>query len=87
MINDKGNFHRHAGIKVDVADTIGSGDSFLAGFLNKLLKGSSAEDALAFASTIGAFIATRSGACPEYNISQITELASSGAQKKSQTLL
>jgi len=79
--------HRHSGFKVKVADTIGSGDSFLAGFLNQLLKGSSVENALAFASGIGAFIATQSGACPQYEISQITELINSDSHKTLQTLL
>lgn len=74
MVLQDGQFHRHAGFKVEVADTIGSGDSFLAGFLHQLRNGSSVEDALAFASAIGAFIATRPGACPEYELSQITDL-------------
>jgi fructokinase len=65
-----------------VADTIGSGDSFLAGFLYQLINGSPAERALEFASAIGAFIATRSGACPAYETSQITELINSAAPLK-----
>ncbi|HVE60802.1 MAG TPA: carbohydrate kinase, partial [Chitinophagaceae bacterium] len=62
LVNHKGTVHRQAGIKVDVADTIGSGDAFLAGFLQQLLTGNTVEAALAFASGIGAFVATRSGA-------------------------
>lgn len=87
MVNDKGTFHRHPGFKVSVADTIGSGDSFLAGFINQLLNGSSVENALAFASGIGAFIATQPGACPQYEISQITALINSNSQQKLQTFL
>lgn len=74
LVNHQGTIHRHSGFKVEVADTIGSGDSFLAGFLHQLRNGSSVEGALAFASGIGAFIATRPGACPEYELSQITDL-------------
>ena len=87
LVNHNGRLHRHAGIKVQVADTIGSGDSFLAGFINQLLKGSSVEDALAFASGIGAFIATQSGACPPYELSQITELMHSTSKQQLQTIL
>jgi fructokinase len=74
VVNHKGTLHAHPGLKVEVADTIGSGDSFLAGFLHQLLNGSSVDDALAFASGVGAFIATQAGACPQYEVSQITEL-------------
>jgi fructokinase len=84
LINHKGTVHRHEGFKVEVADTIGSGDSFLAGFLHQLLNGSSIEDALAFASGIGAFIATQKGACPDYQISQITNLINSNSSLKTQ---
>jgi fructokinase len=79
MVNHQGNFYRHNGFKVEVADTIGSGDSFLAGFLHQLLSGKSIEDALSFASGIGAFIATQAGACPEYELSQVTSLINSNS--------
>jgi len=81
IVNDEGKFHHHPGFKVAVADTIGSGDSFLSGFLYQLLNGSSVEDALLFASAIGAFIATQEGACPDYEISQITNLVNSNSFK------
>lgn len=87
IVNDNGSFHRHSGFKVEVADTIGSGDSFLAGFIHQLLGGSSAEDALAFASAIGAFIATKAGACPQYDLWQIIELINKNSNTKSQTVL
>jgi fructokinase len=87
LVNHKGTVHRHEGFKVEVADTIGSGDSFLAGFLHQLLNGSSIEDALAFASGIGAFIATQKGACPDYNISQITALINSNSSSTISSIL
>ncbi len=85
LVNHKGTIHQHAGFRVEVVDTIGSGDSFLAGFLHQLLNGSSVDDALAFASAIGAFIATQSGACPEYEVSQITALINSNSSSKINT--
>lgn len=85
IVKDKENIYRHRGFKVKVADTIGSGDSFLAGYIHQILNGATAEDALAYASCIGAFIATQSGACPPYELSQITQLFQS--QKQIKTLL
>lgn len=81
IVNYKGNLHRHPGFKVTVADTIGSGDAFLSGFLYQLLNGSSVEDALVFASGIGAFIATQAGACPDYEIAQVKNLITSNSSK------
>ncbi|RYF90856.1 MAG: carbohydrate kinase [Chitinophagaceae bacterium] len=69
FMNDQ--FYEHSGYKVQVADTIGSGDSFLAGFLSQLIKGTSPEDALDYASRLGALIATKKGGCPEYSIEEI----------------
>ncbi|RYZ62072.1 MAG: carbohydrate kinase [Chitinophagaceae bacterium] len=86
LVNDKGKLYRHGGFKVTVADTIGSGDSFLAGFLSQLLRGASTEKALDFASGIGAFMATQQGACPDYQLSQITDLIQSTPSSKLQTI-
>ena len=74
MVVDDGSIHQHSGYKVTVADTIGSGDSFLAGFLSKKMAGANTVEALRFASGIGAFIATQAGACPEYDVQQIDQL-------------
>lgn len=60
----KKHFYQQAGYKVVVADTIGSGDSFLAGFLKNILDGKSSEYALNFACAIGAVVASHSGANP-----------------------
>ena len=69
-----GKVYRHNGYKVQVTDTVGSGDAFLAGLLTKLLDKAAPEDALAFASGIGAFIATQTGACPQYSNADIENL-------------
>lgn len=70
-------FYDHPGYKVKVADTIGSGDSFLAAILSKLMDGASPAIALDFASALGAFVASRSGAWPNYEISDIVALMKS----------
>ena len=53
--------------RVQVNDTVGSGDSFLAAFLAGKLKGESIETSLDYAAALGAYIATHAGACPEYS--------------------
>ncbi len=74
MVNHQGTTYTHPGFKVQVEDTIGSGDAFLAGFLSRLLQKRSIEEALGFASAMGAFIATQSGACPAYDLQNVEEL-------------
>ena len=77
MLFMNGKFYYHPGYKVKVADTIGSGDSFLAAMISKLMDGASPEEALDFASALGAFIASRSGACPGYEINDVIALMES----------
>ncbi|WP_293300321.1 carbohydrate kinase [Pedobacter sp. UBA4863] len=59
-------------LSVEVIDTVGSGDSFLAGFLAKKLNGESVLDGFKYANKIAAFITTKPGACPSYQKSEIT---------------
>jgi fructokinase len=69
-----GEITRHSGFKVAVVDTVGSGDAFLAGLLSQLLDNADSETSLEFASGLGAFIATQTGACPEYEVEEVKEL-------------
>ncbi|MGB4399487.1 MAG: carbohydrate kinase [Daejeonella sp.] len=62
--------------KVEINDTIGSGDSFLAAFLGQKLKGQSVQDCLISAAALGAFVASQPGACPDYNISDLNRFIS-----------
>jgi fructokinase len=74
MVSHAGNTWQHSGYPVSVADTIGSGDSFLAGFLHNMLNGAPVNESLEFATALGALIATKTGACPDYDISEIFTL-------------
>lgn len=74
VINYKGELYEHPGFTVDVADTVGSGDAFLSGLLHSLMKGAGPPAAIEFASAMGALIASYSGPCPQYDISQIDTL-------------
>ena len=58
------NVYRQSAIPVTVQDTIGSGDSFLAGFLVKYLKEAPIQEALQFACATGALVATHKGGTP-----------------------
>jgi fructokinase len=73
-----GNEYVQKGYKVDVVDTVGSGDAFLAGLLARLLDNVSPVNALEFASGLGAFIAMQKGACPVYNVDEIYNLLKTG---------
>lgn len=50
--------------RVEVADTVGAGDSFAAAFIASLLKGSSVTDAHRAAVDTSAYVCTRCGAMP-----------------------
>lgn len=68
---DESGFHEHPGFPVTVKDTIGSGDSFLAAFLSKYLRGANTRKCLAFAGAVGALVATRAGGTPEITAGDI----------------
>lgn len=71
LLYTEGRFYRHPGFRVQVADTIGSGDAFLAGFLATLIQGGDPGRCLAFANATGALVASRQGACPDYELPEI----------------
>ena len=59
-----GRWTEHPGYEVEVRDTVGSGDAFLAILLAGLLKGADDRALLRDASLMGAYVATQSGAVP-----------------------
>jgi len=72
---DGDTFYHHPGFTVTVADTIGSGDAFLAAFLSKLINGATPGECVEFACKLGAYVATQKGACPDmkfFSVSQKT---------------
>ncbi|WP_312901005.1 carbohydrate kinase family protein [Chryseobacterium taichungense] len=64
-------------VPVMVVDTVGSGDSFLSGFISKRIYDESPEEILQQAVALGAFITSKSGACPEYEYSDFQEFKKS----------
>jgi len=72
-----GQLHRSAGIAVQVQDTIGSGDAFLAALLKGWLAGQPPTEMLAFACAAGSLVATHQGATPAISAADVRALASS----------
>ncbi len=68
---DGESFYEHPGFKVQVADTIGSGDAFLAGFLSRFINKKPPQKCVEFACKLGAFVATQKGGCPDYDVQQV----------------
>lgn len=70
-LDDTG-YRGHPGYRVQVQDTIGSGDAFLAGFLSQFLAGQPADACLDFACKMGAYVATQRGGTPPVNLTELT---------------
>lgn len=64
FVGDKS--YNFSAVSIEVNDTVGSGDSFLAGFLSKRIQGKLPEEIMKQAVSLGAFITSKSGACPDY---------------------
>lgn len=63
----------NSGFKITVADTVGAGDSFLAGLLTQLLTGIDPQKAINFACALGALVAQEEGANPKISQEAIAE--------------
>ena len=64
----------NSGYKVNVVDTVGAGDSFLAGLLSQLLVNIEPQKALDFACALGALVASHEGANPKISNTSIKKL-------------
>lgn len=74
MMNIERSLHTHPGFKVNVADTVGSGDAFLAALLSSVMQNKSFDESLTFASALGALVASKAGGCPDYSVEEVKEL-------------
>ncbi|MCG7657651.1 carbohydrate kinase family protein [Wielerella bovis] len=66
-----GEIHAHHGYCVKVVDTVGAGDSFLAGFIYKFLQGAEPKDILTFACALGSLVASKRGATAAVSMDEI----------------
>jgi fructokinase len=67
---DGAEFVRAGGERVQVADTVGAGDAFAAAFVHGLEHGWPALRIARFANRVGALVASRAGAIPEWNLAE-----------------
>jgi fructokinase len=63
---DENDVCEHQGVKVKIADTIGAGDAFTATLVHGLLRSWNLEKFNEFANKVGAFVASKPGAMPEF---------------------
>jgi fructokinase len=69
------------GYKVDVADTIGSGDACAAGFVHTLLAGGNLAAACELGNLLGALVATKAGGTPPISPAEIAALRSGSGKR------
>ena len=74
LLYSNGEFFEHPGFKVNAVDTVGAGDAFLAGMVAALFEGKTNDKALEFACATGAFVASKAGATPEYDMNEIEQI-------------
>ena len=60
--------------KVEVADTVGAGDSFTGSFCAAILNGKAVEDAHRIAVEVSAYVCTQNGAMPKYPASLVAKV-------------
>ncbi|TVZ28311.1 fructokinase [Gillisia sp. Hel_I_86] len=66
-------YYYNSGYQIEVVDTVGAGDSFLATLISKLLKGDNPQEAINYACAIGALVAGSEGANPKINKEDINK--------------
>ena len=64
------------GCKVEVSDTVGAGDAFAAAFVHGLTQRWCPPEIAAFANRVGALVASRQGAIPEWSLAEVIALES-----------
>lgn len=72
LLGDK--YVEDPGFRVEVADTVGSGDAFSAGLLHGIDEGWQAPQIAEFANRLGALVASRAGAIPEWTLEETQQL-------------
>ena len=71
-------FVQRPGYRVVVADTVGSGDAFAAAFLHGLGAGWPTARIADFSNRVGALVASRQGAIPDWSLAEVEELGGRG---------
>ncbi len=73
-VYERGAIHVIPAFPVTVCDTVGSGDAFAAGFLHGYHRGWPIADTARFANALGALVASRAGATPDWSMQECLKL-------------
>lgn len=68
-----GQLFYNSGYQITVSDTVGSGDSFLASLIHKLIQKEHPQKAIDFACAVGALVAQSEGANPEISEQEVLD--------------
>ena len=68
-------YYHHPGYRVQVVDTVGSGDAFLAAFLSGHLNGEDIPTSLMKGCRYGAYVASKKGGTPVLNVEELNTIA------------
>lgn len=69
-----GEFSEFDGYQVNVRDTVGSGDAFLAAFISGYLKNIDLREVIDYSNRLGAFVASHNGGTPGYSIDSYSDI-------------
>ena len=67
LLLSENEFSENAGLKITVKDTIGAGDAFTAAMTHGILRGRELDKINEFANKVGAFVASNTGAMPDFS--------------------
>jgi fructokinase len=76
-----GSYAEVPGRKVEVVDTVGAGDAFAAAFLHGIDQSWDAGHCGTFANAVGALVASKPGAIPEWNLNEVWQMLGAVAAK------
>ncbi|WP_143960432.1 carbohydrate kinase family protein [Litoribacter populi] len=74
LIYQNGEIFEHEGYEIQVVDTVGSGDAFLAALIFGYLEGEKLEEMLDFACALGTYVAGQQGATPIYDVNEVKRI-------------
>jgi fructokinase len=74
LLKSKGVSIRQHGFQIQTGDTVGAGDAFLAGFIHQFVRGNPLKESLEFACRLGAYVASKKGANPDFSPDEIKAL-------------
>jgi fructokinase len=69
-----GDYVEAGGHPVDVVDTVGAGDAFAAAFMHGLSRKWPATKIASFANRVGALVASRHGAIPDWSLEEAVKM-------------